>query len=306
MPSEPLGSLVLPQRPAALSYCDQSAGYLIVSTYQLENEMLRNGGFFVVKDFAVVQTLPMSGGVFRFECLPNGHLIAALTNGYLSVVDLKPASVTDMLVMADCILLSVSTRGDKALTSDDHGCLHIVNLTSGSVESFEAHTLPFTGERCEVWSAAWLGEHCLVSGGEDGLLKMWDLRSGHNMLAVSKAHSSGVVCLKNEDDTHFLSGSYDEHIRRFDIRSPKEATDEKNLGGGVWAIENTTSGELIVSCMYNGWCLIDGKSFEEVQSNRDLGTHLLYGASFCHTSHIVASCTFNNYKINFDRLYASS
>ncbi|KHN87378.1 hypothetical protein Tcan_16466 [Toxocara canis] len=203
MPSEPLGSLVLPQRPAALSYCDQSAGYLIVSTYQLENEMLRNGGFFVVKDFAVVQTLPMSGGVFRFECLPNGHLIAALTNGYLSVVDLKPASVTDMLVMADCILLSVSTRGDKALTSDDHGCLHI-------------------------------------------------------------------------------------------------------LGGGVWAIENTTSGELIVSCMYNGWCLIDGKSFEEVQSNRDLGTHLLYGASFCHTSHIVASCTFNNYKINFDRLYASS
>lgn len=80
-----------------------------------------------------------------------------------------------------------------------------------------------------MWSTAWIGEHCFVSGGEDALLKVWDCRSNAKASALSAVHSSGVVCLKYEDDLRLLSGSYDEHIRRFDMRMIGDPLIERNV-----------------------------------------------------------------------------
>uniref|UniRef100_A0A915ARU8 methylated diphthine methylhydrolase n=1 Tax=Parascaris univalens TaxID=6257 RepID=A0A915ARU8_PARUN len=303
MPSKSSGSVVLPQKPAALRFYEDGSRHLVVSTYELESELCRKGSFFFLDGSMVVDSLPMSAGVFRFEVLPDGRIIAALTNGCLSMVDPKISSVQDLMVADNRILLDVSIQDCKAITSDDHGSVHIVDLNNGKVQSFQAHTLPFTGEGCEVWSTAWISEHCFVSGGEDALLKVWDCRSNAKESALSAVHSSGVVCLKCEDDLRFLSGSYDEHIRRFDMRMICDSLIEKNLGGGVWAIGYAGNHHLIVSCMYNGWCIIDDNNFDEVESNHSLGDKLLYGASFCSNCSLVASCTFNNYTVTFDKLF---
>ncbi|VDK45487.1 unnamed protein product [Anisakis simplex] len=318
------GRLILPQRPAALA-CYSSENMFVVSTYQLNGQSTsREGALYIIKDFVISETVPMSGGVFRFEFDNSSeHIYTALTNGSLGVVDLRTLSVSDLPVVEGSMLLSVSIRNGTAVTSDNHGSIHVVDIVSGQTKSFRAHTLPYTGEGCEVWSVAWLDENLLVSGGEDGIMKMWDLRIAEKAVMVCREHSSGIVCLKTEDETSLLSGCYDELIRRFDKRSIARPVNEKNvryclysifvhggvyahcfqLGGGVWAIESDKeSDNLLVACMYNGWCLIDAGTFEECESNHQLGSNLLYGASLCKKSRVVASCTFNDYVLSFEKI----
>ncbi|VDK60614.1 unnamed protein product, partial [Gongylonema pulchrum] len=89
--------------------------------------------------------------------------------------------------------------------------------------SFIAHTSPYTKEPCEVWTTVWLDDHCVLSGGEDSTLKLWDLRMHDKKpAAVNQTHQCGIVSLHVENDStsnRIISGSYDEHLRRIDIRN---------------------------------------------------------------------------------------
>lgn len=94
-------------------------------------------------------------------------------------------------------------------------------LFSGNIPlSFLGHTSPYTDEPCEVWTTVWLDPNCILSGGEDNLLKLWDLRSDTKQpVNVNKTHKCGVISLHRESSDYIISGAYDDHLRRIDLRN---------------------------------------------------------------------------------------
>ena len=67
-------------------------------------------------------------------------------------------------------------------------------------------------------------------------MNIYDARSQGMVLSNSKIHQMGVTCISinpfNSD--YFLTGSYDENLRVWDMRSMKDCVNSHNFDGGVW------------------------------------------------------------------------
>lgn len=307
MPVSSVDKIILTERPAGIHYCPElsSPWNLVVSTYQLEKDSVRKGSLWFLDDeHNTVNSLTMSGGVFRFAMFPDGTaLIASLTNGALSTVNLVSLTASDLIINADAMLLSVALFQQRVVTSDNQGNVHIVDLPSGNVASFAAARLKYTNEPCEVWCTEWHNNgKCVISGGEDALLKLWDVRCNCQTVMCNSSHESGVTFVKRESDTSFITGSYDEHIRRFDFRNIKKPICQQMLDGGIWNVEDADKSNLLVACMYNGWALVNRDTFSVNERKQDAGDFILYGATQCGEPSLIASCTFNNYTVHFDKI----
>ena len=98
----------------------------------------------------------------------------------------------------------------------------------------------------EGWAVAFdraEGANTLYSGADDGVLKRWDLRCDPAAAPAATAtnrrsHRAGVCCISPSpsDATLVASGSYDEMVRLWDVRSLREPTHELACGGGVWRL----------------------------------------------------------------------
>lgn len=306
MPVSSIDKIILPERPAALHYCSQlSLPYkLVVSTYELESRLRKGSLWFLDDNHNKVKNLPLSGGVFRFDLFSDGvTLVAALTNGCISTVNLESLSANDLSVSIDSMLLSVCISEERLLSSDNRGNVHVIDLPSEKVVSFPAAWLKYTNEPCEVWCTAWHNDgRYIFSGGEDALLKLWDVRCGCESVGCNSSHESGVTFVKKEDEFHLLTGSYDENIRRFDYRYFDKPLCQKMLDGGVWSIEEIGESKLLAACMYNGWVLLDKNTFSIMERKTDSGDFILYGATECGDPSLIASCTFKNYTVHFDKI----
>lgn len=97
------------------------------------------------------------------------------------------------------------------------------------------------------------------------MLNSYDIRVGSEAQAKnSKTHSAGVTSLATglPSENHFLTGSYDEHLRMFDRRAFNRPVKEINLQGGIWRIKlNPADPDLILcACMYNNFSIVrDGR-----------------------------------------------
>lgn len=80
----------------------------------------------------------------------------------------------------------------------------------------------------------------VYSGGDDGLLRMWDLRQEPRSAARQRRFEAGVVTIVPEslsDDTRYLYvGSYDESLYLMDERMWKQPLASCHVGGGVWRL----------------------------------------------------------------------
>lgn len=74
---------------------------------------------------------------------------------------------------------------------------------------------------CEVWTCSWLDATTAVSGADDGLIRIWDIRAEQRPQAQNASHESGVVFVDayKSCSNLLMSGSYDEHLRLFDTRN---------------------------------------------------------------------------------------
>jgi diphthamide biosynthesis protein 7 len=79
----------------------------------------------------------------------------------------------------------------------------------------------------------------VMSGGDDCMLKVWDLRAGPSRPVVGYECGGGVTSGQWHAQLaeYFISGSYDEQVRLWDIRSMREPVKSYDVGGGVWRLK---------------------------------------------------------------------
>ncbi|KAF9622126.1 hypothetical protein IFM89_029410 [Coptis chinensis] len=162
----------------------------------------------------------------------------------------------------------------------------------------------------EVWATSFDTHqpHLVYTGSDDCRFSCWDLRESLSSLAFQnkKTHKMGICCIAKSPADHntLLTGSYDEYLRVWDVRSISKPINESSicLGGGVWRIKHHPSipGLILAACMHNGFAVVSTKN-DNVLLMETYGKHnsLAYGADWQRGERersVVATCSF------YDRL----
>jgi diphthine methyl ester acylhydrolase len=261
-------------------------------------------------------------GRLTFRLLSDPKILTvALANGSIEVYALKlndhdPPSLQRVnsiqyfeessLVLS--LAASPSTPLLGTLSTGELSTLDVQSETKDPISRWKAHDL-------EVWCGAWKSPETILSGGDDALLKVWDLRALSTPQASNKryspfcirdaksSHGAGVTSILPATETLFLTGSYDNTLRSFDYRNLRAPISSINLDGGVWRIlprpgNNSTSflvccmqeGSRTVTLSQNGEFSLDG-TFEPQEERR-----LFYGGSW-QSENIAALCSFYEMKL---------
>ncbi|KAF9624507.1 hypothetical protein IFM89_011620 [Coptis chinensis] len=122
----------------------------------------------------------------------------------------------------------------------------------------------------EVWATSFDTHqpHLVYTGSDDCRFSCWDLRESPSSLAFQnkKTHKMGICCIAKSpaDPNTLLTGSYDEYLRVWDVRSISKPINESSicLGGGVWRIKHHPSipGLILAACMHNGFAVVSAKN----------------------------------------------
>eukprot|EP00536_Pseudo-nitzschia_multiseries_P006379 jgi/Psemu1/192928/e_gw1.134.90.1 len=171
--------------------------------------------------------------------------------------------------------------------SDGHTAIHRVTGNSSSAVENETQTLELTLEHhwdshkmftcpAEVWCANFIDSNVVVTGGDEGSWKIWDLRQGlHKPVHHgNNDFDAGVTVLSPHPKIKNLLavGSYDETIALFDLRrltttsnNNNDATNKRpeslyhsdSLGGGIWRCKwhPFEDDQLLVAAMHGG-CVV--------------------------------------------------
>ena len=116
----------------------------------------------------------------------------ALSKGRVALYELKLAGsprlehIDDFHFFADTTLvlsLGISSQRPSVIATLSTGDMSVFDMAQQSpqqAESWKAHDL-------EVWCSAWKTQDTIMTGGDDSLLKVWDLRNNPKTAqAVSK------------------------------------------------------------------------------------------------------------------------
>ncbi|WWC68733.1 uncharacterized protein I206_102667 [Kwoniella pini CBS 10737] len=163
-----------------------------------------------------------------------------------------------------CLSLDWSNRLNNStstiITSLSTGNLaHIVSTPTGWQvdQSWKAHDFEPWITSFDNWDS-----NTVWSGGDDCKLKRWDIRETFRPTFINKNFDAGVTTISSSPHTeHLLAvGSYDENLRIFDTRSPKEPLTTIHLGGGIWRTRFHPSfsrkNEILNGCMHDNFKIV--------------------------------------------------
>ncbi|XP_055951630.1 diphthine methyltransferase-like [Argiope bruennichi] len=245
--------------------------------------------------------IAQSGGVLDLKWCPqliNGEPVlgAACSNG--KIILLRMSSNSSRIHLQELINLNLSLEEKKMILSLDWSCQEgsittIASDTKGNLnyvalreselsllESWNAHGF-------ESWIVAFDYSHpnVVYSGGDDCRLKGWDLRNVSSATFINKSHSMGVTAIsKSKLNEHLLvTGSYDENVFLWDVRSMKIPISEISLNGGIWRLKwhPQNPSFLLSASMHNGFHVLsieDGALKEKAHYNKH--ESLAYGVDW--------------------------
>ncbi|KAM7461257.1 hypothetical protein LguiA_029378 [Lonicera macranthoides] len=245
-------------------------------------------------------------GYLRLDRLESSVNGSELHGNFLKEVDNEKVS------SSMCLCLDWNPSATSIAVGLSDGSTSIISLNDSGpnkVQEWEGHEF-------EVWATCFdIHQPQLVyTGSDDCKFKCWDLRMDSSELAFqnSKAHTMGVCCIaKNPSDPYtLLTGSYDEYLRIWDVRSMSKPISKTSicLGGGVWRIKYHPSvvDIVVAACMHNGFSIVKVNGDKpEVVETYNKHESLAYGVdwqgvSLCkdgkRKSSVVATCSF------YDRL----
>jgi diphthamide biosynthesis protein 7 len=167
-------------------------------------------------------------------------------------------------------------------SSDETGLSnHSLSAHLEPLESWPAHKMFHSP--AEVWAACFTSqEDVVMTGGDEGQLKIWDLRAGtaKPMQTLKDTFQAGVTVLSPHPrrDHWVACGSYDETMAVLDLRSvstseaPTFLCHSDPLGGGMWRMKwhPTRDHRLLLGAMHGGCRVVDLMQNEEVQDQDKL------------------------------------
>ncbi|KAA3676388.1 diphthine methyl ester acylhydrolase [Paragonimus westermani] len=209
--------------------------------------------------------------------------------------------------------------------SDAEGVIHVWDSSDPSELtpfcSFRAHEF-------EAWCAALdtTNDKLIYSGGDDGCCCILDIRTPNRTVQLIR-HEVGVCSVRNLQtlDNHISTGSYDEYVRVWDLRTTSSSQNTRpvlmcHLGGGVWRHKWAINDSFLVSaCMHGGFSISgpfpstligntvakDGTVMHTIGRYR-ASAKLGYGVDWIQhpseTCWTVATCSFYDNQVDFSRL----
>ncbi|KAM1451819.1 hypothetical protein ACFX2I_038883 [Malus domestica] len=321
----------------AVEFCprDSYRHVLAASTYTLQEgeQPIRAGSISLFNVGADLGRLDLfqrieTAGIFDIKWNPVEDSVSPLlaqanADGYLRIHGLESCSdeaqglslreITDENISSSmCLFLDWNPSATSITVGLSNGSVAIASIGESQLETQET----WKAHDFEVWTASYdIHQPQLVySGSDDCKFKCWDLRDGPSKLAFqnTKAHTMGVCCIaKNPYDSNcVVTGSYDEYLRFWDVRSISTPVNETSvcLGGGVWRIKfhPFVAGLVLTACMHNGFSIVKiNEDKTEVIETYSKHESLAYGADWHRdksfhegkrNSTLVATCSF------YDRL----
>ena len=219
-------------------------------------------------------------GVFDMRLLTSSIVVAGRTDGSVTLIEVKgPQEVrqcTTIPVGTDMVTTAFAVGNDTLFTTHHKGAAALVDASG-------------TGMVLKQWTAhefdAWAGDalpsgSVVCTGGDDGKLKLWDLRAqsgseddedgnkGKAPLAAGMCRfEAGVVTVLAQathrglgglGEHHLLVGTYDEQVAIVDIRAMKRPLAAGSAGGGAWRIRPIAGpagegrGNVAIAAMHGG------------------------------------------------------
>lgn len=337
-----IGHCFLDGNADAVEFCPHESFYnvLAASTYVLqEGERPSRSGSLTLFDvdadagqLQLIQRLETSG-IFDIKWSPGvgeglgGPLLAqADADGWLKIRSLhgyeSNGSETPGIHLQEMCGKCISSSMCLCVDWNPSATSMVVGLSDGSVsiislQDSELNILQkWKAHQFELWAASFdVHRPMLVyTGSDDCTFSCWDLRNDPSKLVFknTKVHKMGICCIAKSpmDSNILLTGSYDEQLRIWDVRSTSKPVSKSSigLGGGVWRIKHhpSISGLVLAACMHNGFAILKIKDDQaQIVETYDKHGSLAYGADWQRgdsfvdgkrKSSAVATCSF------YDRL----
>ena len=190
------------------------------------------------------------------------------------------------------ILMAIDVKGDMWCTITAKGELAFFR-TGNLISRIDAHS-----NVIESWACALSHDTTMAaSGSDDCALKIWDTRTNELAMQNTKSHMMGTTCLEFISDTEILTGSYDDRIRRFDLRNIKEPVTERKSIGGIWRLKPLED-RLFVAACYGGCSVVDIGDFRPIVSEYTKHESMAYGIGALDHNYAV-SCSFYDKLVSY-------
>jgi len=223
-----------------------------------------------------------------------------------------------------CLSLAWDLNGDSSATksriissySDGKVGIHEINISSDEIgfeqtHFWDAHKM--FRSPAEVWCASFTSNpNMAMTGGDEGSLKIWDLRAGLlSPMHTLKDFSAGVTVISPHPrvDHVVACGSYDETVCIYDLRAvtdskPNPLCHSDSVGGGLWRMKwhPHDNNRLLLGAMHGGCRVVqlDDLSSKSIQFEikQEFTNHesMAYGADWLVDTtaqvEVAASCSF--------------
>lgn len=315
----------------AAEFCPQDSfnHVLAVATYTLQegNQPSRSGSISLFSANADVGLELLhhvqTAGVFDIKWNPNAAclqpvLAQADADGCLSLYNLQSSTGTEAhgIALKEICNENISSAMCLCVDWSPNAQFIALGLSDGSVSTVmirEAElqiSQSWLAHEYEVWSTSFDTHQpqLLYTGSDDCRFNCWDLRENpsNSVFQNAKSHKMGVCCIEQSPFSPYmvLTGSYDEFLRVWDVRSISKPINEKSicLGGGVWRIKHHPhiSGLVLAACMHNGFAIVKiGEEDAVVVETYKKHESLAYGADWQRGGQdgsgkdsLVATCSF--------------
>lgn len=233
-----------------------------------------------------------------------------------------------MIADPDPMIAVSLSNGEMAVCGNRDGAL-------STLHKWKAHTLPYVNTPAEVWITSFdpNDNNCVFSGGDDGLLKQWDLRMVDDYahpVCINRDAEAGVtsMCWNKYRSDYITVGSYDGHVRLYDKRAMKHCVQDLDVenNAGIWRIKykrncnyyydrahgihwenSSTQHEMLLAAMRAGFLVVDSNDAEgngfvkKVEYLKQGGEALAYGVDYIYVNSddakegFAGSCSFYNH-----------